>query len=155
MHASKWPINSARTRTVGYGDIVAKTGIEKLTACVSMVFGALLFALISGDMASRFVATKGAVVEFNKRMEEVSQWLSDKNVSVPQRRQIEAHFRLLWGSNLIYDERAILELLPRVIRDPLLGRLYSDMLGGSALFAPLVGGMDIHIGQANSRCVWI
>ena len=60
MHGLKWPINSARTRTVGYGDIVAKTGIEKLTACVSMVFGALLFALISGDMASRFVATKGA-----------------------------------------------------------------------------------------------
>ena len=37
--------------TVGYGDIVAETDIEKLWAVSSMLFGALVFAAITGSLA--------------------------------------------------------------------------------------------------------
>jgi hypothetical protein len=45
--------------TVGYGDIVAETDLEKCWAVASMLFGALVFAAITGSLASRMMATKG------------------------------------------------------------------------------------------------
>ena len=40
-------------------------------------------------MASRFMATKGAVQAFNTKMDEVRQYLHDKNIPIGQRRAIE------------------------------------------------------------------
>lgn len=53
------------------------------------------------------------------------------------RRQIEAHFSFLWGSNSVYNEAQILGLLPRVLRDPILDKLYLDILADCALFTRL------------------
>ena len=89
-----------------------------------MLFGALIFAAITGQMASRFMATKGAVQAFNTRMDEVRQYCLDSNINVSLRRRIEAHFNLLWGKTAIYDEQEILALLPRVLRDPIIEQLY-------------------------------
>jgi hypothetical protein len=105
--------------TVGYGDITAQTDLEKVASSFTMLFGALVFAGITGQMASRFMASKGAVQIFNTRMDEIRQYLRDKNVGAPQRRAIEAHFSLLWGKTAIYNEAEILELLPRTLRSVL------------------------------------
>ena len=106
--------------TVGYGDITAQTDLEKVASSFTMLFGALVFAGITGQMASRFMASKGAVQIFNTRMDEIRQYLRDiKNGGPPQRRAIEAHFSLLWGKTAIYNEAEILELLPRTLRSVL------------------------------------
>jgi voltage-gated potassium channel len=44
--------------TVGYGDIPPKTPLGKLIACILMVFGIGFFALITGAVAQRFLATE-------------------------------------------------------------------------------------------------
>ena len=88
-------------------------------------------------MASKFVATKGAVAAFNTKMDEVRTMMQDKGVPINQRRQIEAHFSFLWGSSSVYNEAQILGLLPRVLRDPILDKLYLDILSECALFTRL------------------
>lgn len=123
--------------TVGYGDVTAKTDLEKVGSCLAMLFGALVFAAITGQMASRFMATKGAIQAFNTKMDEVRQYLHDNNIPIGQRRAIEAHFQLLWDKTAIYDEREILGLLPRVLRDPIVESLYVGVVGHAAIFAPL------------------
>ena len=123
--------------TVGYGDITALTDAEKIASSFTMLFGALVFAGITGQMASRFMASKGAVQTFNTRMDEIRQYLRDKNVPTTQRRAIEQHFILLWGKTAIYDEAEILTLLPRTLRDPLMETLYVERLSHVAIFSGL------------------
>jgi hypothetical protein len=123
--------------TVGYGDIIPLTDYEKIFSCIAMLVGALLFSAVSGEMASRFMVTKGTVSAFNTKMDEVRQLMSDKKVPVSQRRQIEAHFRFLWDSKAVYDEQEILRMLPSSLRDPILDALYVHLVGNSALFHTL------------------
>lgn len=123
--------------TVGYGDISPLTDLEKVFACFAMISGALLFSAVSGEMASRFMVTKGTVSAFNTRMDEVRQLMTDKQVPVTQRRQIEAHFRFLWESKAVYDEREILQLLPSSLRDPILDSQYLHLISNCALFGNL------------------
>jgi voltage-gated potassium channel len=44
--------------TVGYGDITPKTPLGKVIACILMVVGIGFFALITGAVAQRFLATE-------------------------------------------------------------------------------------------------
>eukprot|EP01048_Picozoa_sp_COSAG05_P014820 COSAG05_NODE_1713_length_4230_cov_3.216897_8_plen_108_part_00 len=69
-----------------YGDIVAETDIEKLWAVAAMLFGALVFAAITGSLASRMMATKGGVAFYNQKMDEVRQYhpLATSNKSCTQ-----------------------------------------------------------------------
>lgn len=123
--------------TVGYGDITAATDVEKVASAMTMLFGAIIFAGITGQMASRFMASKGAVQYFNTRMDEIRQYLRDKNVPVQQRRTVEAHFALLWGRAAIYNEAEILSLLPRSLRDPIVELVYIPLLSHVAVFSSL------------------
>jgi CRP-like cAMP-binding protein len=127
--------------TVGYGDIPVTTNGEKIVATITMLFGALIFAAITGQMASRFMATMGAEQAFNTRMDEVRQYMRERNVPTQQRRSIEGHFQLLWGKAAIYDEAEILSLLPKVLRDPIIHTQYTPIVTHAALFSKL-GVMD-------------
>ena len=66
--------------TVGYGDYVAKTEGEKVFAVIAMLFGALIFATITGLLASRMMTEKGAIQEYNMRMDGIRQFMRDKEV---------------------------------------------------------------------------
>ena len=126
--------------TVGYGDISVTTDTEKIVAMMTMLFGALVFAAITGSLSARFMATMGAEQDFNTRMDEVRQYLRDNSVPTQQRRSIEGHFQLLWGKTAIYDEAEILSLLPRVLSDPIVHSRYTPILSHSALFTKLADG---------------
>jgi hypothetical protein len=93
------------------------------------------------------MTTKGAVQSYNTKMDEVRHYLRHKNLPVGQRRAIEAHFRLLWQDTAMYDERQILALMPRVLRDPIIAELYGDAVGKSAFFARLRGGAIVEHGD--------
>ena len=126
--------------TVGYGDIPVTTDSEKIVAMLTMLFGALVFAAITGSLSARFMATMGAEQDFNTRMDEVRQYLRDNSVPTQQRRLVEAHFQMLWGKTAIYDEAEILSLLPRVLSDPIIHARYTPILSHSALFTKLADG---------------
>jgi hypothetical protein len=123
--------------TVGYGDIPVSTDGEKILAMLTMLFGSLIFAAITGSLSARFMAGMGAKQDFNTRMDEVRQYVRDHSVPTRQRRAVEAHFQLLWGKAAIYDEKEILALLPRVLRDPIVHTQYTPILSHCALFAKL------------------
>ena len=130
--------------TVGYGDIPVSTDAEKIVATSTMLFGALVFAAITGQLASRFMATMGAEQAFNTRMDEVRQYLRERNVPRHQRRSIEAHFQLLWGKAAIYDENEILSLCPKVLSEPIMHSQYTPVLSHAAIFSKLAGMVGGH-----------
>ena len=80
-------------------------------------------------------------------MDEVRHYLRHKNLPVGQRRAIEAHFRLLWQDTAMYDERQILALMPRVLRDPIIGELYMGKLAHAPFFARLRDGALVEHGD--------
>jgi voltage-gated potassium channel len=56
-----WAITTMTT--VGYGDIVPKTSIGKVVACVMMLVGLAFIALLTGAIAQRFLAAEEAQVK--------------------------------------------------------------------------------------------
>ncbi len=124
--------------TVGYGDYTAQTNAEKLWCMFAMLAGSLIFAAITGNLSARMMATKGALQQFNTKMDEVRNYLADKGLPVGQRRMIEAHYAKLWHSKSIYSEKEILERLPTSLSTPVVQLLYENVMGSVALFTQLM-----------------
>jgi hypothetical protein len=124
--------------TVGYGDYTAQTNAEKLWCMVTMLVGSLIFAAITGTLSARMMTTKGAIQQFNTKMDEVRNYLVDSRLPVGQRRMIEAHYSKLWQSKSIYSEKEILQRLPSSLSTPVVEFLYEDVMGSAALFTQLM-----------------
>ena len=105
--------------------------IEKSFTNAVMCFGALVFAAITGSLASSMMAKKGAEQTYNTRMDEIYQFMRDKNVPTPVSRRTVAYFHTLWADKHVYNEVEILMAMPVCVSQstafclvfPLLSRL--------------------------------
>eukprot|EP01052_Picozoa_sp_SAG31_P071508 SAG31_NODE_30427_length_381_cov_0.936170_1_plen_72_part_01 len=70
-----------------------RTDLERVFTNVVMCFGALIFATITGRLASRMMAKKGAEQKYNQRMDEIAQFMHDKGIPHPVRRRVQAYYR--------------------------------------------------------------
>lgn len=120
------------------GDYTAQTNAEKLWCMVAMLVGSLIFAAITGSLSARMMATKGAIQQFNTKMDEVRNYLADSRLPVGQRRMIEAHYSKLWQSKSIYSEKEILGRLPTSLSAPVVQFLYENVMSSVALFTQLM-----------------
>jgi len=107
--------------TVGYGDYTAHTDLEKVWSMVSMLFGALIFAGITGSLSARMTSTKGSIQVFNTKMDQVRDYCLASNLPLGQRRKIGK----TTSNQEIYDRIQILRLIACDYR----GALYAA-LGG-------------------------
>eukprot|EP01050_Picozoa_sp_SAG11_P002008 SAG11_NODE_97_length_16960_cov_22.407405_2_plen_786_part_00 len=123
--------------TVGYGDYVAKTDAEKAFANGTMCVGALIFAGITGSLASRMMSRKGAVQAYNTRMDEIRQFMVDKKVPADIKRRVSAYYHALWSEKHVYDETQLLTSMPLSISGPIVSHLYTRALESVPLFRRL------------------
>eukprot|EP01045_Picozoa_sp_COSAG04_P007001 COSAG04_NODE_356_length_16034_cov_11.195168_3_plen_425_part_00 len=105
MTAVYWALMTIST--VGFGDIYPTTDWEKLWAVVTMLFGALVFAAITGSLSARFTSEKGTEQVYNTKMDEVRHYLNDNGIPIVQRKAVEAHYRRHWQNKSIYVRHPI------------------------------------------------
>lgn len=120
--------------TVGYGDIIAWTGYERVFSFFSTLLGVMIFGMISGALSSILMTQKGAVLAYHQRMDEIRQFLKAKNVPTTTRRQVVAFYNNLWSEQAVYDEADIMLQLPASLNHDLITFLYQDMIQSVALF---------------------
>jgi Ca2+-binding EF-hand superfamily protein/CRP-like cAMP-binding protein len=123
--------------TVGYGDYTAKTDIEKVFSFVTMMFGALIFASITGDLSASMMARKGAIQMYNTRMDEIQQFMTDRKVPPIISRRVTAYYQALWSDKHVYDEQQLLNNMPLAVSGPVVQHLYTPTLESIALFSKL------------------
>lgn len=128
--------------TVGYGDITAHTDTEIVFSFIVMLFGAIIFAMITGTIASRMMAQKGAVQVYNTKMDEVRQFLHNKKVPTLHRRRVMAYYEALYEGSHVYDEKEILQKLPLSVSGPVVESIYRATMDTVPLFRQLTSNDD-------------
>ena len=88
-------------------------------------------------MASRMMTQKGAVQDYNTRMDNIRQFVSDKNLPTKIGRQVLAYYNALYSGNAVYDEKQIMAQLPLSVSGPLIDSLYKSTLYSAPLFRTL------------------
>ena len=127
-----WALMSVST--VGYGDITANTDWEMMVTCLTMLFGALVFAGITGMLSARMMSQKGAIQLYNTKMDEVLNYVRDMKIPTHMRRRVESHYLKLWETKAIYNEQEILQRLPIAISGPVIDYLYMATMSTASLF---------------------
>eukprot|EP01048_Picozoa_sp_COSAG05_P007517 COSAG05_NODE_532_length_8897_cov_18.622301_4_plen_296_part_00 len=128
--------------TVGYGDVTGHTDPELVFSFGIMLFGAIIFAMITGKIASQMMSQKGAVQEYNMRMDEVRQFLQNKQVPTSQRRHVLAYYEALYAGRLVYDERMVLGKLPLAVSGPVIAYIYEKAMESVSFFRTLSQEID-------------
>ena len=123
--------------TVGFGDITSKTQAEMVFSFFVMLFGAIIFALITGRIASEMMSQKGQVQQYHTMMDDIRHFLDNKSVEVGLRRTVMTYYDALHEGGHLQDERAILEPLPIGIAGPVVREIYGAIMDASVLFRSL------------------
>ena len=63
------------TQTVGYGDFVARTGVERLYSVVAQLIGASAFGFIIGNISSILETMDSQAASFKRKMDTLKDYL--------------------------------------------------------------------------------
>ena len=136
MTAMYWAL--VTISTVGYGDYTAHTDLEKIWSMFSMLFGALVFAAITGSLSARFTADKGSVQSYNTKMDEMRDFCSSNNLPGHLSQKIDAYYCEMWSARSVYNDKEVLDRLPWTLVKPVLEWLYEDIMASASLFTQLM-----------------
>lgn len=120
--------------TVGYGDITPVDTQGKIVTICVMVMGGTVFGYIVANVSSLMSSLDVTASRMNDRIAEVSEYLIEKNASVPLSESILKHVKYMFTQNSAFDERTILSRLPFHLCRKMILLQHSDTLSKITLF---------------------
>ena len=120
--------------TVGYGDLLPQTPLQKLYAIGVMLLGVGLYAFLVGNIASLISNLDPLRVAHLEQRERLDAFARYRSLPLPLRRRIQAYHDHLWERRLVADEDALLAGLPPALRDDVALHLRRDLVEGVPLF---------------------
>jgi hypothetical protein len=105
--------------TIGYGDISPVTSVEKLFACVNMLFACGISAYIIGSMGNIISSRYDAETNFKRKMDNLIQFLVYKKISPSLKIRIKKYLEHALEKKKEHkiDESEVLLLLNKNLRD--------------------------------------
>ncbi len=120
--------------TVGYGDVLPQTALQKLYAIGVMLLGVGLYAFLIGNIASLISNLDPLRVAHLEQRERLDAFVRYRSLPLPLRRRIQAYHDYLWEQRLVVDEDAVLAQLPPSLRQDVALHLRRDLVDGVPLF---------------------
>jgi len=120
--------------TVGYGDILAKSNEEKVTATIIMLLGATVFGYVLATVAALVGSVNASDAKSTERMSMIKEYLNDKNVPGKVKDAVLKHFKYLLNQTSAFDENQILGRLPLTISREILYFSHLDTMQKISLF---------------------
>jgi hypothetical protein len=108
--------NLAQT-TIGYGDIVGHTNMERLVNVAVMALGASFFGYIVGTISSLVTNLDVAAARYEERMTIVKEYIHSRSMPKHLSTRIRDHFEYYYQNSSVFDERKILHRLPSALRN--------------------------------------
>jgi voltage-gated potassium channel len=121
--------------TVGYGDIVPHTDGERIYAIVLMVVGIGVYGFVIGNVAVILANLDPRRARHFAQLEELSAFMSYRNIPDELRARIAEYYRYLWLNRLDQDESQVLDRLPPSLRMEVSLHMKRDLLQAVPLFA--------------------
>ncbi|CAK8985757.1 Potassium voltage-gated channel protein eag (Ether-a-go-go protein) [Durusdinium trenchii] len=105
--------------TVGYGDIVPSHVRGFTLACLFVVFGTVVHALVIAHMTSLLQNLNVTTASFREKMETIQAYLCARSVKQSNRTKVIEYFEFLWERQHGELEESVLQTLPFFLRDKL------------------------------------
>jgi voltage-gated potassium channel len=121
--------------TVGYGDILPRNDGERLYAIALMVLGIGVFGFVIGNIAVILANLDPRRTRHFARLEELSAFMSYRNIPPALRGRIAEYYRYLWLNRLDQDESEVLDRLPPSLRAEVSLHMKRDLVQAVPLFA--------------------
>jgi hypothetical protein len=102
--------------TVGYGDIVPRTGLETIYAVLVMIAGVGLFGYVIGNVAHVITNLHPSRVRYIETMEGINAFMDYRGIPALLQHRIRGYYAYRWEKRLGFDESAILNDLSVSLR---------------------------------------
>lgn len=121
-----WTITTLST--VGYGDVVPHTIVQKYYAIAIMLVGVGSYGYVIGNVAS-FLANLDIVkAEYKKKLEQITAFLNYRSIPVQLRNRVTEYYEHIWDSRLGHNEELVLHDLPEPLKTDIALHMRSDLI---------------------------
>lgn len=102
--------------TIGYGDVVPVTDLERVYAVFAMLAGASLYAYIVGGVCGIVATMDADTTEFYQRMDGLNAFMQEKRLPANLRARLRDYFRYRRHNRTIQDQHSLLEEMSPLLR---------------------------------------
>lgn len=120
--------------TVGYGDVVPHTDVQRIYTMCVMVLGVGMYGFVIGNIATILVNIDPVRAGQLRRMEKLSAFMRYRRLPKNLQERVSDYYRYLWQHQLDHDETEILRRLPPSLRTELGLHLKRDLLNAVPFF---------------------
>eukprot|EP01006_Ploeotia_vitrea_P047576 TRINITY_DN67142_c2_g1_i1.p1 TRINITY_DN67142_c2_g1~~TRINITY_DN67142_c2_g1_i1.p1 ORF type:complete len:1352 (-),score=700.20 TRINITY_DN67142_c2_g1_i1:69-4124(-) len=120
--------------TIGYGDVTARTDIEKIVVICVIVIGTIFYAVIFGNI-TLLIATADAVNRrYRSKMDNMNEFIRLHEIPPHLSKRLREYQQELWNIQKGFDMEAMLHDLPTSIRDELDQFLHAPLIESVPIF---------------------
>lgn len=125
-YAFYWAVTTLTT--VGYGDITPETMAQRYYTVLVMFGGVGTYGYVIGNVASFLANVDVLKAGYRKKVEEISAFLSYRNVPIEMQKKVQEYYEHLWESRMGHDEEAVLEDIPEPLKTDLALYMRHDLI---------------------------
>lgn len=120
--------------TVGYGDIVPLTNVERAFACCVELIGAIGTALVFGNVALLMQNSDGAAARYRQRLLAIKKFCARHGVPPSLAARIKSSVNYLWAAHAGLDAPAVVANLPLPLQAEVLSHVQQRVVHNASLF---------------------
>lgn len=145
----------ATLTTVGFGDVVPLTNVERLYVIGMMVLGVAVYGFAIGNVASMLSQINPARAHYVENMEKLDGFMRYKRLPLALRKRMTEYYVHLWDQRLGFDESSILNSLPESLRVDVSLHLKKDIVEKVPLFKDASEGFVKEIALGVSSTIFL
>ena len=120
--------------SVGYGDIVPLSNVERGFACVVELLGAISTALVFGNVALLVQGFEGVRARYRERVAQLNEFIEQHELPAPLAARIRGATDYLWAAHAGLDASSVLQELPAGLRAEMMSHVQAGVVQGASLF---------------------
>ncbi|XP_075593699.1 voltage-gated inwardly rectifying potassium channel KCNH3 isoform X2 [Balearica regulorum gibbericeps] len=121
--------------SVGFGNVSANTDTEKIFSICTMLVGALMHAVVFGNVTAIIQRLYARRFLYHSRTRDLHDYIRIHRIPRPLKRRILEYFQSTWAANNGIDTAELLQSLPEELRADIALHLHKELLQ-----LPLFGG---------------
>jgi hypothetical protein len=146
-----WAITT--TATVGYGDIVPTSNMERCYAMFAMIVGATFYGYMIGVITSQVSEGDAHAKAYYEKMKKISAYCDHQEFPRALRRRVRRYFKLYFSDKSALDDKAIMEDLSSELRSAVTEFLIHPYVRNHMMFEslpPPVISKLVHVLERNT-----
>eukprot|EP00002_Diphylleia_rotans_P027803 TRINITY_DN5590_c0_g1_i3.p1 TRINITY_DN5590_c0_g1~~TRINITY_DN5590_c0_g1_i3.p1 ORF type:complete len:736 (-),score=147.16 TRINITY_DN5590_c0_g1_i3:1504-3711(-) len=120
--------------TVGFGDIVPVSNIERAFTIVTMITGVSIYATIFGNMATLIAQMDASATRYREKLDSLHEYMRYRGLPQYLRSRILNYYDVIWSRHKGIDENLILNELPSSLRSEIALYLNRELVENVPLF---------------------